>query len=330
MLAELAPAAPAAPAVYSLPAIPTLRLRCTLRALAPAVLPPFQGSLLRGAFGHALRRTACAMGPAQPCASCRLRSACVYTRLFETFVEGEPPPFLRGLPTSPRPYVFEPGTGARSFAPGEELPFDLLLFGRAVDLEAYAVLAVERMAAAGLGRARVPFALDRIEAEECAPALGLPGAGSAGSAVTAASRCTSPPALTRGVLRFVTPTRIKVRGRLVGEVSFRTLAFAMLRRIHEIAHFHVPGAAPDWSFQPLLRQADGVKVVASDLRWVDWERYSNRQKTRMRLGGFTGSMELAGDLAPFEPLLRAAEVLHVGKGATFGLGKMVAEFPGAG
>ncbi|HET9212875.1 MAG TPA: hypothetical protein VFR03_20885 [Thermoanaerobaculia bacterium] len=31
-------------------------LRHTLRALAPAHLPPFKGSMLRGAFGHALRR----------------------------------------------------------------------------------------------------------------------------------------------------------------------------------------------------------------------------------------------------------------------------------
>jgi hypothetical protein len=96
------------PGVYLLAVIPYLRLTFTLRALIPALLPAFQGLLLRGAFGHALRRTVCAMGPGQPCESCRLRRACVYTRLFETFIEGPPPPLLRGLPTSPRPYVFEP------------------------------------------------------------------------------------------------------------------------------------------------------------------------------------------------------------------------------
>ena len=31
---------------------------------------------------------------------------------------------------------------------------------------------------------------------------------------------------------------------------------------------------------------------------------------------------LEGDLAPFAPLLRTAEIVHVGKGSTFGLGKV--------
>jgi hypothetical protein len=34
---------------------------------------------------------------------------------------------------------------------------------------------------------------------------------------------------------------------------------------------------------------------------------------------------LEGDLAPFAPLLRAAKILHAGKGAVFGLGKVELE-----
>ncbi|MGH9361467.1 MAG: hypothetical protein ACRD2T_06075, partial [Thermoanaerobaculia bacterium] len=151
-------------APYLLPRIPYLRLRCTLRALESAHLPPYHGSMLRGAFGHALRRSVCAMGPAQPCVSCQLRRACVYTRLFETFIEEEPPPFLRGLPTAPRPYVIEPRSGRTEFAPGDPLELDLLLFGCAVDLVAYALLAIERMAAGGLGRGRARFVLEEAAA----------------------------------------------------------------------------------------------------------------------------------------------------------------------
>jgi len=38
-----------------------------------------------------------------------------------------------------------------------------------------------------------------------------------------------------------------------------------------------------------------------------------------------GRFDLKGDLTPFVPLLRAAEILHVGKGATFGLGRIAVE-----
>jgi hypothetical protein len=219
-------------------------------------------------------------------------------------IEGEPPPFLRGLPTSPRPYVFEPADERRAFAPGDPLAFDLLLFGQAAELEPYAVLAIERMAARGLGRDRFPFSLDRVTRE---------------AAMTPAAHPFGRP---RAVLRFLTPTRLKAGDRLLPTVDFRGLVFTVLRRTLEIAHFHVPGAAINWTFRPLLEKAGTVRVVDRRLRWHDWERYSNRQQTRMTLGGFVGEMEIAGDLEPFGPLLRAAEVLHVGKSTTFGLGRM--------
>lgn len=314
--------------VYRLPVLPYLRLRATFVAQAAARLPAYKGSLLRGAFGHALRRAVCAMGPQQPCASCSLRAACIHTRLFETLIEGEPPPFLRGLPTAPRPYVFEPRGMERELAAGEELGFDLLLFGQAVELQAFAVLALERMAVAGLGANRYPFELVRVEHADAAGGWrvgfekGIRGWPGGVTAMTLGGEATEPvPSRVR--LELLTPTRIKVDGRLVEWVSFRMLAFKILRRVLELVHFHVPGEPIDWHFHPLLERAEGVRVVEEELRWLDWERYSNRQQSKMVLGGFVGHLVLEGELGPFLPLLRLAEVVHVGKGATFGLGRVV-------
>ncbi len=316
------------PAPYPLPAIPYLRLRLALQAQAPARLPPYKGSMLRGAFGHALRRTVCAMGPDQPCGTCRLRRACVYTRLFETFIEDTPPPFLRGLDTAPRPYVFEPGDATQDFAPGALLPFDLLLLGQAADLHAYVLLAVERMAAAGLGHRRTPFALHSAQAL-AADGTWIP--------LFDEGRARFPPGLApclpardelaseKITLHLQTPLRVNVRGRFATTLDFRTLAFHALRRVLETAHFHVPGTALDWDFRDLLDRAAAVRVTAARLDWLDWERYSNRQQTKMVFGGLVGTLDAEGDLAPFGPLLRTAEILHVGKGATFGLGKIRVE-----
>lgn len=315
-----------APEAYTLPRLPFVRLRFRLRAESRAFLPPFKGSLLRGAFGHALRRTVCTMGPDQPCPDCLLRQVCVYTRLFETLIEGEPPPFLRGLPTSPRPYVFEPGTEDREFVPGDPLPFDLLLVGQAADLQAYALLAVERMARAGLGSKQAAFRLDRAEA--AVPGGGWQEVYAGGRATVALGKVPplypseEPLGSGRARLRFHTPTRLLVRGRLQEAPDVRALAFAMLRRVLELAWFHVPGAELDWHFRPLLDRASAVRVTGSDLRWHDWERYSNRQAARINMGGFVGTLDLEGDLAPLAPLLHAAEILHIGKGATFGMGRV--------
>ncbi|HKV07131.1 MAG TPA: CRISPR system precrRNA processing endoribonuclease RAMP protein Cas6, partial [Thermoanaerobaculia bacterium] len=226
------------------------------------------------------------------------------------------------------PYVFEPLEGEGRWEPGRPLRFDLLLFGQAVDLQAYAFLAVERMARSGLGSGRARFRLVRVEA---------PGMDGAKRVLFAAggppSTSPAPPLVPAEVplpegpvtLRLETPLRIKLRDRLNDRPTFRDLAFNMLRRVLELAHFHVPGVAIDWSFRSLLDRADGVRVVSADVRWHDWERFSQRQQASMKLGGLVGRLGLEGDLAPFAALLRAAEVVHVGKGATFGLGKVVIE-----
>ncbi len=55
--------------------------------------------------------------------------------------------------------------------------------------------------------------------------------------------------------------------------------------------------------------------------WHDWQRYSARQEQKINIGGFVGGITFEGNLTPFLPLLKAGETMHVGKGATFGLGR---------
>ncbi len=130
------------------------------------------------------------------------------------------------------------------------------------------------------------------------------------------------------VLRFRTPLRLKNGDELQPSVGFRTLVFAMLRRTLSLP----PPRGPDnidWSFRPLLELASAVRLTASRLSWQDWERCSNRQGRKMTLvlAASVGEMEIEGDLDPLAPLLRTALILHVGKGATFGLGRIEIEAP---
>ncbi len=335
---------------YRLPNIPWLRLRFSLIAQQEAYLPAYKGSLLRGAFGHALRRTVCVMGPQQPCPTCMLRKQCAYPRIFETLIEpGEPVPrFLRGLPTGPQPYIFEPFDERRLYRPGESLPFDFILLGQAIELHPFAIFAVSQMAEQGLGFKRMPFRLEKVfwqkanwkdPAEEWrllydgaskrlletpAPQLinpDLPSISIKENRGELANEPTDKPPH-RLTVNFVTSTRLKFNNDLAINFNFRMLVFKMIRRVLELAHFHVPGASIDWEFHDLLVAADAVKITQRNLRWVDWERRSNRQKTEMMMGGFVGEMVLEGDLAPFEELLSICEVVHVGKGCVFGNGKI--------
>ncbi|HHW43833.1 MAG TPA: CRISPR system precrRNA processing endoribonuclease RAMP protein Cas6, partial [Desulfotomaculum sp.] len=68
-------------------------------------------------------------------------------------------------------------------------------------------------------------------------------------------------------------------------------------------------------------RAAGVRLAEDYTQWVDWERFSARQDSRIKMGGVVGRALYEGEVAEFIPLLRLGELVHVGKGAVFGMGK---------
>ncbi len=328
---------------YQLPSIDYIRLRFHLKALDDCDLPAWKGSLLRGAFGHALKKTVCTMRPGQLCDSCLLRSQCAYTRIFETFITEQPPPFLRGLDTSPRPFVFEPHDNSRFYKKDDILWLDLILIGSASDFLPYVVFAIYQMGQSGFGVHRHPFELSAAYSYHPQTQSGQPQAdgndpphqdwrllydGQSQQILFTPEPLTLRPnnpghsPVDHVTLQFLTQTRLKFGNDLTMDFTFRMLVFKMLRRALELAYFYSPQAEIDWDFHDLLVAADNVAIADRKLRWVDYDRYSNRQQTKMKLGGFVGDLTLEGDLAPFLDLLHYSEVLHVGKGTTFGLGRV--------
>ena len=119
----------------------------------PALLPEFKGSMLRGAFGHALKKVVCALGR-QHCDNCLLAPTCVYAFIFET--NKTVPITNNGRPRNsgpPLPFVLKPPLAPdRDYRPGDPLEFGLTLFGRANDFLPHIVYAVEQMGESGLGK----------------------------------------------------------------------------------------------------------------------------------------------------------------------------------
>ena len=87
-----------------------------------------------------------------------------------------------------------------------------------------------------------------------------------------------------------------------------------------LSYFHC-GEELNLNFREVIERAKEVETLSKNLRWHDWERYSNRQKTRMTMGGFMGEVTYGGDLEEFQPFIKLGEYVHLGKGSSFGLGK---------
>ena len=82
------------------------RFDVELSSLERALLPPYLGSTLRGAFGHALKDAVCEVEHGD-CRRCPLLHRCIYPYLFETPI---PPGIreLRGQTHAPLPFIIEP------------------------------------------------------------------------------------------------------------------------------------------------------------------------------------------------------------------------------
>jgi hypothetical protein len=310
------------------------RYRIRLRALEPLRLPAWKGSTLRGAFGHAFRRLACAGG--RLCPPCQVPDRCPYHYVFET---APPPdaPALRKLTDIPRPFVLEPPEdGGQVYAPGASLALGLVLIGRGIEFLPHFIVTLRELGEQGLGYRRGRLG----ELEATAPN----GAGppvqvyserdrlvrSHDSTVTLEDilrECQRlPPNTGRLTLRFCTPTTLRREGRLVERPEMGTLVRNLIHRITALSLFHCGAKWPDDAAIPALIQgAEAIRLSRCDVRWVDWERYSSRQQTTMKFGGVVGEAAYEGDLTPILPLILMGAAVHVGRHCVFGNGRYSVE-----
>lgn len=306
--------------MHLLPQLSLARYRLDFTVETPLSLPAFAGSTLRGAFGGALRASAC-MTKAKVCDGCPLLTSCPYAVVFEP----RPPTAghsLQDFNQIPRAYVIEPPQwGENTYAPSETLSFHLVLAGRVVEQLPLILWAFHKGFQRRLGKGDGTVSLARVwhvTGDETTLILDGPGGH------IAAHEATVPPAPTFAgdavTLHFDAPLRLQTNGRRATAEEFtpRKLLNTLIRRIALIHEFHGPGQLA-LDFKALAALADALGSE-KQLHWRDWTRYSSRQRQKMDLGGVIGSWKLTGDLAPFLPFLHLGQWLHVGKEAAFGLG----------
>lgn len=307
-------------------------LRLHLEPERDLLLPAYnKGNTLRGGFGAAFRRLVC-VDLRWECAQCSLRFTCAYTTVFNPFL---PPDSdrLRGNRDIPRPFVFKPPlTTEARFVAGAALVFELVLIGKAVDYLPYFVVAFRALGEIGLGLNRAPVRLARVEA--------LDGSGAAVLAYTGESNVLHPAppisldldlpdATSEGddilCLRFLTPTTLRAgstadrAAQLVRRPEFHHVIKRLRDRLNALATFFGDGPLP-LDFKGLGETAEQVRTVEDRTEWQERGRFSARRHTPHDLSGFTGTASFSGPVARFRPLLRAGELVHVGKNAVFGNG----------
>ncbi len=304
--------------------LPRLNLSLHFEPDRPFHGPAFAGSMLRGAFGAALKRTVCVMRQ-RDCTGCALEHACIYTTIFETRPMLDAG-LMRRYERAPHPFLLAVAPPVSEKMPRVNngmLVARLRLFGDAGKALPFVLKSFEEAGKAGFGAARVPHRLDFVSRED-----GEVIWRSGESFKPVKSDVSAPPPLARITRwRFISPVRLKREGNLVGAGQFEgpDLCMAVVRRLGLLTGFFGDGPL-SVDFAALKTAALRTRITAKSLEWHEIRRYSARQHMELGMGGLIGELTLdhGGDLE-LAAVLAYAPLIHVGKGATMGLGEVQIE-----
>lgn len=308
-----------------------LPCRFELEALDALSLQSFSGSSFRGLLGHVLKAVACY--ERSGCPACRCPERCAYAYLFETqapVLEG----VNRGSEEVPRPFVLQPPRGGRVLRPGEPFGLGATLLGHGTEYLAYFLHSLEEMGRRGVGQRPARFRLKQALAVDSAgqeipfyrgDGGALPGRLLRDPEPWALARLAERGQLLTGARRveieFRSPTRLVYQGRVSERPPFHVIVRALLRRLDLLMRVH--GSGPlEVDFRNLVALATECRLEGEMLRFIEFERYSNRQKRAQQMGGVVGRATYGGPLGSLMPLLMCAPAVQIGKATTFGLGQV--------
>ena len=320
-----------APDLRVLPTLPVdvARLRLTVQAQERIALPFFAGSMLRGAYGHALRRLVCMTGlPA--CDGCPLRTSCPFPRLFDPFgVDVAAVGLAGGSAKPPPPFAIDPPPlGSKTVEPGQPWTIGVRLFGKAIRDLPLVIEAWRRALSRGLGALHARGLLVAVECWSGDDWLAIydPDTSRLEELPPIRSSVPTGAASSNLVITFVTPLRLQSNARRLKreDISARRLVSDAVRRARLVV---ATAGGPDaqavvagWPVRAWLEEAEHVGLTET-LRWVDWTRHSNRQGQTMTLGGWLGTITVSNASEAVLAALALGELTGLGKETVFGFGQ---------
>lgn len=287
------------------------------------VLAEYAGSMLRGVYGNSLRKISCMTGQ-KKCDNCPIITTCPYPELFDPAKDMTH--MGRNVKSIPAPYVIQaPAWGAKELKKGDELSFNIRLFGVSSHRTPFVFHSFRQALYHGIGRK--PNKASAVVSNICHLETKQNLFDDEGNFV---QHTPSIPKIdisncpTNIRIEFKTPYRSQIQGKPISvkDITPRRLVTDIIRRARLLIEFY--GDASDitnWPIDEWLAMADNIKNT-KELYWQDWKRYSNRQRRSMRLGGLMGKWYWQDVPTEIAAILKIGSIIHVGKQTVFGFGHM--------
>ena len=251
--------------------------------------PFFVGSMLRGALGMALKKIVC-INPSYKCEGCFAAKECLYYQFYEE---------------KNRFHSYRLGIGLQP----KSFDFSLYLFEEAIDSLPYVLSAIKKaVEEQGFGKERKTMKIRQIAISN---QIVYDGRDFQSLQEIAPNRLEIDSFCPDVEIEFTMPLRIKENNKFARkEIALHTL----INNIHS-RYTQLKGDPPS----RLNYRVEG-EIVDSALKFVEMQRYSNRQKGGMSMGGLKGRIKIRGlDPKSYE-YLKIGEIIGAGKQTVFGLG----------
>lgn len=264
------------------------------------------------------------------CDSCLAVKSCYYSRIFETKGVTDKPLYKTGSSVL-HPYVLIPPlTEQKLLSPGSTFTFTLVLIGEYTRALPYFVFTFKEMGEKGIGKftsstsggagGRGNYKITNI----CQNDKNIWHNDKLDYEVDSFSFNKSEGQINSITLSFLTPFRLQRKGQLVHNPNFKEIFLSALRRAELLNYYYSDTRIDDIIDIPnLIKKSETIKETENSLSVYEWQRYSGRQKTKLKMDGVVGDVTYEGDLGDFVPFFRFAEIFSIGKNTVFGLGRVV-------
>lgn len=302
-----------------------IQLHLQFQMLEDAELPMHKASAIRGGIGnilieqHCIRPGSCNKEKFSCKKDCGFAEECIVQRIMRSHFLPECLP--KGMSDGDSVgYMVECENTREHFTEGDTFTALLTLFGKNIAYLGLYLQVFSMLGMRGLGKERGCFTITSIRnqygqelLEDGHIRMDRFKISTVGEYATSRLRKLTEAGKITGLL-FKSPTSIKYRGEEITEFCEGAICESLLRRIHILNAF-------EGRVLEVRPEADFPHISGQTVRTVRVPRYSNRTKTKLRLDGIVGEVQLEEIDREWLLLLCAGEILHVGANTSFGFGR---------
>ena len=290
-----------------------IKLHFTLAAQEASSWPVNKVSALRGGMGEMLLRMHCVRD--RQCEKCDFNPDCLVRQMMYSQMKIQPSFMSEGDSVG---YVLECDNYSDSLQEGENLVFNLLLFGRNIAFFSLYLQAFQYLGMIGIVKEKSKYTISKITNSK--NELIFDGVNVHMSSLGTMTirdyvdyRCKKIEDSAR--LVFHTPLTMKYQSEILKTFNIEAIMRSIERRIYILNCFE----GNDSGRYELMGHIP--KLIGSNVKENSVQRYSSTQNKKMALRGIKGYADITGIDSCASELLAAGELIHIGKNTSFGFGK---------